>query len=251
MSKESSIDIDEDRDDLDENEELMLQNIETNPQAHLPTFIEVSDMKRPMSVTTTYQRPKANSAEEGLLVGRKLKAASGFASVHTATPELTINFINRSFSLVTVYWCDPKQEKTKIFEIEANSNKRHPSHIGHQFMVESGNQLIAAYKSPLNFDKLNSGTKNLEIGIVIDENLDVTTKNIEDVLSLESRIAMQKIRHVNNVTKLTHEDTVEKKNLNTLSVWGKTGNAGNFASANHGNGIRPFSAVLRNDTLNN
>jgi len=96
--------------------------------------------------------------------------------------------------------------------------------------------------------KLNSGTKNLEIGIVVDENLDVHTKNIEDVLPLENRIAMQKIRHVNAVTKLTHEDTVEKKNRNTLSIWGKTGNAGNFASANHGNGIRPFSAVLRNDT---
>jgi hypothetical protein len=111
--------------------------------------------------------------------------------------------------------------------------------------------VIAAYKSPLNLDKLNCGVKNLEVGMVIDENLDVTVKNIEDVLPLENRIAMQKIRHVNQVTGMTHEDTVEKRNRNTLSVWGKAGNAGNFVSANHTNGIRPFSAVLRNDTLNN
>lgn len=82
-------------------------------------------MKRPMSVTTTYQKQKASTAEEGLLVGRKLKAATAFVSQHGNTPELTINFINRSFSLVSIIFVDPKGEKTKIFDMEADSNKRY------------------------------------------------------------------------------------------------------------------------------
>ena len=59
---------------MDDQEDILLQDIERNPQAHLPTFIEISDMKRPMSVTTTYQKQKASTAEVFFL---KLKIEGG------------------------------------------------------------------------------------------------------------------------------------------------------------------------------
>lgn len=136
-SDESSVEIAEDEDQLDENQDKFLADIEKNPKIHYPDFIEVGQLKRPRTVTSTFNKPKP----------------------------------------------------------------------------------------------LNGSFENIP---------------------LEREIALQKIRHVEERTKIHHEDKMENLHTKTLSVYGRPHTATNFKiPGSQLNGSRPFSAMLHNETLNN
>jgi len=93
---------------------------------------------------------------------------------------------------------DNSKEKKKLYEIETNSTKRHVTTYGQCFLIEDNDGPLAGYKIPSIQPVLNPYIgdlkRGLDIGIIINETMEITTSAIEEIYSLESRMAMQKIR---------------------------------------------------------